>query len=126
MIPKICAVGLLVALVGALLSECGWRGKKMFGVLCATVLLAGLGESVSLLFGGVTVLSESAGISEVASAALKVVGAGYVFGFSADVARELGESSVASALTLAGRVEILLLVFPYFQKIISLGVELIK
>ena len=126
MMAKLCALGMLVCFVGVLLSEYGWRGKKVFGVLCAVILMIGLADGISEIFSGVSSLSEDAGVSDVCSVAMKVVGTGYVFGFCADVARELGESSVSSILTLAGRVEILLLVLPYFQRILEFGMELVK
>ena len=57
---------------------------------------------------------------------MKVLGVGYIFGFSSDVAKELGETAVSGVLTLAGKIEIIALVFPYFQKILDFGVELVK
>lgn len=126
MMPKICALGMLVAFVGVLLAECGWRGKRVFGVLAAVVLMIGLSDGIGELFGGVTSISDSAGVGEVAAVAMKVVGVGYVFGFCSDTARELGENSVSSILTIAGRIEILLLVLPYFKKILEFGMELVR
>lgn len=126
MIPKLCAIGVLLAFVGVLLSEYGFRSKRVFGVLCATMLMIGLSESMLSLFDGVISISDASGISEVSRSALKVIGVGYVFGFCADMSRELGESSVANVLTIAGRIEILLLVFPYFEKILGFGMELVK
>lgn len=126
MIFKICAAGLLCAALGMLLSEMGWRGKRVFTAVCAAVLLSALSEGVSSLFGKVMSVSEAAGISEVAKSAVKIIGVGYIFGVSSDICTELGENTLAGTLTMAGRVEILLIVLPYFIKILSFGLELIE
>jgi hypothetical protein len=61
----------------------------------------------------------------VADAALRLVGVGYVYGASAEISRTMGQSEVASALEVVGRVEILLIAVPYIKEIITLGAELI-
>ena len=54
------------------------------------------------------------------------MGLGYVFGFTSEICSELGEGVIASAVTAAGRVQIFLVAYPYFEKIIKLGVELLE
>ena len=123
---KLCALGVLSAFVGALLSEYGWRGKRVFGVLSAVVMMIGLIDGAGEIFESVFSLSEAAGAVELTKTVMKVLGVGYIFGFSSDVAKELGETAVSGVLTLAGKIEIIALVFPYFQKILEFGVELVK
>ncbi len=123
---KLCALGLLIALVGYLLSEMGWKGKRAFTVLGIVTVTAVVGEGVVGLFGRVISIAEAAEISGIVETALKIVGVGYVFGIASDICTELDERGVAGALTMAGRVEIIVLVFPYLEKIISLGVDMIK
>ncbi len=126
MIARICSIALLAAVLGSLLSEYGFKGKKLFSVTACVVLLTLgcglLGEA----FGKINGFGALAGIGEAAGVAVKIVGAGYVFGISSDVCRELGEGGVANVLTLVGRLEIFVIVLPYITKILELGVELIK
>ncbi len=124
MIFKLCATGLLSAVIGVLLSEMGWRGKRIFTAVCAALLLSVIAEELGALFGELVSVSESAGISETAECALKIVGVGYIFGITSDICTELGEKTVAGALTAAGRIEVVVLIFPYFRKILSFGLEL--
>ncbi len=126
MIIKLCMMAVLMAVVGTVLSGLGCKYKGVFSVLCAVILLSGLGEGLSRLFSGVLGLSEAAGISDVAACALKIVGVGYVFGISSEVATELGEGGVARTLLLLSKCEMLLIVLPYLNEILSFGMELIK
>ena len=71
-------------------------------------------------------LSEKAGITDAATCALKAVGLGYIFGFTAETCASLGEPMLSSMVTLAGRVQIFLLAYPYFEKIINLGLDLLE
>ena len=126
MMLRACALALLAVILGAVLSELGFKSKKLFSVLGALLIISLLGENVSGLIGRLCAFSEMAGIGDAAKCALKVVGLGYVFGFTADVCRELGEGGVASAVGIVGRVETFLVVMPYFEKTLELGAGLLK
>lgn len=125
MMWRIAAAGLLSAVVGVVLSEMGFKGKRIFAAVCFTLLItAAFGES-SEMFGKIIGFADGAGIGRVARTALKVVGVGYVFGFGEDICRELGENGAASAMAMAAKIEILILVFPYFMEILELGLSAI-
>lgn len=126
MIGKFFAVALLSAFIGALLSEYGWKGKRAFGALCAILLCCAVLPGMTEIFTAVKGITLSTGISEVAEAALKVVGTGYVFGFAAEICTELGESGIAKCCGVVCRVEIFLIVLPYFIELIGAATELIK
>ena len=126
MIPKICALGLLLALVGVLLSEFDFKQRKLFSVLSAVMLVSVLGGEIASLLSSLLSLGELTGVGEIATVAVKLLGVGYVFGISASIIRELSEPMLANTVTIGGRIETALIVMPYFVKIIELGVELIK
>lgn len=126
MIPKICAVAILCVILCAALDSLGFKSKGLFATLCALMILSALGDSMSSLFGSALSIAERTGISEAASCALRAVGLGYVFGFTADVCSSLGEAVIAKAVTAVGRVQIFLVAYPYFEKMIALGVELLE
>lgn len=126
MTVKICAVALLAAILSALLSGMGFKSRGLFATLCALIIL---GTATSLCDGVVGELmsfAEQSGITDAARTALRALGLGYVFGITADVCTDLGEGGIASAIVAVGRIQIFLVAFPYFSRIISLGVELIK
>lgn len=126
MIPKICLFALVSGLLLALLDRMGFKSKGLFAALCAVIMFISLSEELSTGLSGILSLAERAGITEGAKCALKAVGLGYVFGFTSEICSELGEGVIASAVTAAGRVQIFLVAYPYFEKIIKLGVELLE
>ena len=126
MMLKTVATAILAAALGFVLSELGYRGKRLFSAVAV----------ISLIFFGLTLFSEAisslssiaekTGLGEAARCAVKIVGAGYVFGIASDVCREMGEGGIASALTTVGRLEIFVTVLPYILKMVELGSEMIK
>ena len=123
---RFCAVGLLTAVTGLLISECGRGLRKPILAVGAVVILTAVLERVGALCSELLSLASVAGVTEICTAALKVVGLGYVFGICSELCRELDAPLVATSLTLGGRVEIILVVMPYFVKTVSLGVEMLK
>ena len=126
MIPKICLFALLSALLSFLLERLGFRSGGLFALLCTLLMLCSMAESLGDMLGGIMTLANRAGITDAASCALRAVGLGYVFGFTADLCASLGEGAIASAVTVAGRVEIFLVAYPYFERIVALGAELLE
>ena len=125
MIPRVCALALIAVILLALLGEMGVKSRRLFATLCIILILSLLIAPLSDLISRLGLISETAGISEAASCALKAVGLGYIFGFTSDVCLSLGENGIASALQLVGRVQIFLVSWPFFEKMIQLGGELL-
>lgn len=123
MMWRIAAGGVLSGVVGVILSELGFKGKRIFTAVCFTLLISIALSGAGDMLGSILGFAEGAGVGRIAKVAVKVVGVGYVFGFTSDICEELGERGVASALSAAARIEILLLVFPYFMEICNIGVK---
>ena len=70
-------------------------------------------------------MANRAGISESASALIKITGVGTLFGLSSDAVRELGEAGIAKAVDMVGRVEIITLTLPFIEEVLEIGAELI-
>ena len=126
MIPKICALGVLLAVVAFLLSEMGFKGKRVFALLSAVIVLTGLISELGGIFTGIEDIFGEESATGLARSALKIVGIGYVFGISCEVAEELEQTGIAKTLALFGRVEIVGLTLPYVKEMIELGISLIK
>ena len=122
---KIVGSALLLTVTAFLLRRFGWGGAPVFAVICTVLLIGSAAGSLTNIFSAVTDSAKTASVSEPLSSAMKTLGAGYLFGISADVCRELGEAGIAKGLEIVGRVEIIAIVIPYFEKIIELGIELI-
>lgn len=126
MITKICALLLVSSILGALLSELGFKSKRIFTVLCMVLAFISLADNLSGIISEIMKITDAAGISDAAKCAVKAVGIGYVFGFASEICAELGESRIATLLTLVGRIETFVVVLPYFEKTVGLGMELLK
>jgi stage III sporulation protein AD len=90
------------------------------------MILLEAGRGFFGIFRSVENIFQSVGFSEGAGAAIKILGLGYLFGICADVCRELGENSIAKAVEVAGRAEILMVVIPFLEEIIEMGAELLS
>ena len=123
---RISFAALLVAMLASLLSELGFRQKKLFVTLSLVVIFSLLADGVGRIFSSVTSFDGLEGISDAAKCAVKAVGVGYVFGFAGDICEELGEKGLASVVSISARIEIFMLSLPYFEKIMQLGVDFLK
>ncbi|MBO5907930.1 MAG: stage III sporulation AC/AD family protein [Clostridia bacterium] len=126
MIWRVVLSALVMVLVGAILSEVGFSSRRLYSALCLTLLLLSVLGAVGDMLGEVLGFADGAGVGEVARCAVKIVGVGYVTGFVCDVCEELGERGISSAVMTVGRVEMLLIVFPYFKEILNVGMGLLK
>ena len=119
---RYCALGIAAAFFGFVLRSLGWSGAKVLstvGVVGLAAVGVGVFGSLTDIFGSV---SSNFGLGEVFKSVLKIVGIGYVFGISADVCRELGESGVAGAMTVVGRGSVLIAASPALMEIVSIAV----
>ncbi len=123
---KTVGVVTLSAVVAFVLSELGFRGKRIFTAVCMVLLSSLILGGMGRLIGETVGFAELSGVSDVALCAVKIIGIGYIFGICSDIVAELGEGALARGLISAGKVEVLLLVLPYFKDIIELGLGLIK
>ena len=120
---KIAFLGLIFAFSALLLKNLGWRGASVFTSLAIVVIL---GE-IQGTFAEFEKLSELwISLGEGGAAIFKIMGIGYLFGISAEIARELGEAGISSALTLVGRFEIIAVALPFISEIFSLAISLVS
>ncbi len=125
MILDILGAGMILGISAFILRSFGWKGTPVFAVIASVVLIGEASHILGNIFDSVDFLYNESGIREGISAALKVLGLGYLFGISADICRELGESGIAKSLEVVGRVEIIAVAIPFWKEIIETGVELI-
>lgn len=125
MIPDVCAVAIVSCVMCVLLDGLGFRSRGLLTTLCALMILSALTSSLGKISGDILSLAERSGILDAATVALRAIGLGYVVGITADVCAGLGEGMLSTAVITVGRVQIFMVAYPYLQKIINLGIELI-
>lgn len=126
MIGKAAALALICALICTVLSELGFKSKKILSVVTLMLVLSLLLDSVGEILVKLGSFARLAGVSDGAKAILKSVGVGYLGHITSTVCSELGEQSLSTAVSLVAKIEILLIVLPYFEKTVSLGLELLQ
>lgn len=119
MILKICGGAILLSVLGLLLSELGFRGKKAITTLSVIIFLLIFVDLLADAISKITAISIPEKGRESLTLALKVVGVGHAFNLSADACSELSEGGISSALILVGRLEILIMILPTVIDLIS-------
>lgn len=89
-------------------------------------MLSLAGDSFFALREVFDTVGEMGGVTEGAADILKVIGIGYVAGISSEVCRELGAGSIASAVGIFAKLDVLLVVAPYLLDAVKLGMELME
>ncbi len=118
-------MALVAAMSALLLRDFGWKGVPVFSLICFVLIISLAEPYLREVSNRLLSLGEANDVSEEAKAVLKVVGVGYLCGIVSDSCQELGEGRIASAVTFIGRVEIIAIIFPFFEEIIKLGVGLV-
>lgn len=122
-IPTFCGVALLLTVAAFTLREFGWRGAPVFVTFGALLLLRTVFDSAIPLFRLLSSLGADAAFSETAGTVLKILGIAYLTSLTAGVCRGLGEGTIASVTETAGRLGVLLLALPFFEKLIGYAAE---
>jgi stage III sporulation protein AD len=113
-----------VAMVGAVAALMLKRHHSGQAAATATVALLLLLTSVLSRYGEaiftLRALLSGSGFADYGTLMLKSLGIGLTVKITSDVCRDMGEESLAGALELAGRLEILLLCLPLMEEMLSL------
>ena len=96
--------------------------------LLTGVLILGMILSAAVpLFDRIRALLEAAGAgSESVQILFKALGLCFITQIACDVCRDLGENAVASKVETAGKISVLLISLPLFEKILSIAGSLIN
>ena len=124
MIFDIAAGGIVVGICALMLKEIGAKGVPVLISIAFCILLSASFLKISDIFSEFFDMGIFDLAPQLLHTAVKLVGAGYLFGISADICRTLGVETVAKGVEIGGRVEIMIIVFPYFKEIIELLPEL--
>lgn len=90
------------------------------GVVMLFMLFAGIRSSVRSFYG---LFGDNAQVSYYFKVALKALGISYLTGFTADMCRDFGQSSMAAKAELAGKFAIFLLAVPLLEALLEMALE---
>lgn len=120
---RVIAYTLITLALGTLLKELGFKGTRLVFLLGVVSLIGAAVIYFGRAFSSLTNVWDSG--KEYTVAMLKMVGVGYAFGICSDICTELGETSLAGAVSLFGRIEIIVISIPFIKMIVEKGIELI-
>jgi stage III sporulation protein AD len=122
----IAGIAVCAAVIAAMLRRYHQEYSVILGIAAEVVILLEVFRNVSPVLNQVGGLLSSSGLSsQYAVILLKTLGICFLAQFAADACRDAGENALASQVELAGKVAIVVLSLPLFQKIASTAVALI-
>ena len=126
MLSEALAIALLATIFALLLKNLGWKGAPVLTSLAMIGIISLFSDALSGIFSSVEHIAYYADVSEYCSSALKILCAGYLSGIISDVCSELGEGGIAKSVTLCGRLEIILIALPYFDRLLTAAMDLLS
>ncbi|HHT53919.1 MAG TPA: hypothetical protein GX011_03165 [Clostridiales bacterium] len=123
---QICGVALLFTMAAVVVRQL--RAEFALPVrLAGTVALLGIAVAVGVpLFDYLGRMISASALSEYAAILIKALGIAMLTHITAEVCRDCGESSAASYVELAGKLEILLLSLPLVASILETAAEILN
>ncbi len=117
---KIAMAGIIISILIMLLKSFHSGLAPVLAVLGSVVLLGAVLVLIGSAADALRDLFQSAALeSETVKSILKIIGAAYVVDFSASLCRDMGESSMAAKIELAGRIFIVMLAVPWASSLIG-------
>ena len=122
----VAAVAVVAALLALLLRRYHPEQAMMLGLVAGAVMLLWMLSRADGIFRSVRDLFNASGLSgEYSEVVFKGLGICVITQLASDTCRDAGESAMASKAELAGRLSLLMVALPLFQKVISIATSLI-
>lgn len=121
----IAAIAVVAAVIAAMLRRYHQEYAVFISIAAGAVILFAVFSGVAPVVGRVGTLLSSSGLSaDYAVILLKTLGICFLAQFAADACRDAGESALASNVELAGKIAIVVLSLPLFEKIVQTAAQL--
>lgn len=125
-IVAIAGISVIAAILSVMMKRYHHEYSVIISICAGILILFEILANISPAVNQIHTLLDNAGISsEYAAILLKSLGICFLAQFAADSCRDAGESALASKVELAGKVSIVILSLPLFEKIASTAVGLI-
>ena len=124
-IVGVAGIAVCAAAIAAMLRRYHQEYAVFVSIAAGVVILFSIFSSVSPAVHQISTLLSSAGLtSDYAVILFKTLGICFLAQFAADACRDAGESALASNVELAGKIAIVVLSLPLFEKIAQTAVKL--
>jgi stage III sporulation protein AD len=126
-IVGIAGAAICAAVIAAMLRRYHQEYAILVSIAAGAVILFSVFFSISPAIRQISTLLSSAGLSsEYALILFKTIGICFLAQFASDACRDAGENALASNVELAGKLTIIALALPLFEKIAQTAKGLIK
>ncbi len=119
-------IAVILAVCTYVLDTLGFGGTRLYLAFGSVLLLLVTLEGVKPIIEEIIDLYPSELSENIGTAALRVLGIGYIGGFFADFCQQLGAKAASDGLNLFTRVQMLSVVMPYFLDVLRSVGELLK
>lgn len=125
-IVAIAGIAIVAAVFAAMLKRRNQEYSIVLSIAAGVIILFEVFANISPALRQINTLLASSGLSsEYTVILLKALGVCFLAQFAGDSCRDAGESALASKVELAGKIAIVVLSLPLFEKIASTAVGLI-
>lgn len=125
-IVAIAGIAIVAAIFAAMLKRRNQEYSIILSIAAGVIILFEIFANISPAIKQINTLLAASGLSsEYTVILLKALGVCFLAQFAADSCRDAGESALASKVELAGKIAIVVLSLPLFEKIASTAVGLI-
>ncbi len=126
-IVTIAGITVIAAFLAVLIRRYHPEYSMAIGLITGTLILGMLIIQLAPVFSRLQALLNSTSLpSEYGSVLFKALGISLLAQFSADACRDAGENAMAEKAELTGKVFLLILALPLFEKIVELAVHLMN
>ncbi|MDP4120044.1 MAG: SpoIIIAC/SpoIIIAD family protein [Bacillota bacterium] len=126
-IVALCGVALIAAILSVTLKKHSPETSIIISIAAGIILLMAILSKIIPAVNQIQTLISNAGMSaEYAGILFKAVGICLICQFSADSCKDAGEAALASKVEFAGKIMILILALPLFEKISQIALSLIN
>ncbi len=126
-IISICLIGILAALISVMIKRYSPEYSVVISIIAGILILAIVFCRVKGIIDHIQKLLDSTNISlKYISVLFKSLGICFLTQFASDVCKDAGEIALSSKIEIAGKIAILIISLPLFEKITNIAIDLIR
>ena len=126
-IISICLIGILAALISVMIKRYSPEYSVVISIIAGILILAIAFCRVKGIKDHIQKLLDSTNISlKYISVLFKSLGICFLTQFASDVCKDAGEIALSSKIEIAGKIAILIISLPLFEKITNIAIDLIR
>lgn len=126
-IISICLIGILAALISVMIKRYSPEYSVVISIIAGILILAIVFYRVKGIIDHIQKLLDSTNISlKYISVLFKSLGICFLTQFASDVCKDAGEIALSSKIEIAGKIAILIISLPLFEKITNIAIDLIR